>query len=264
MVTKGIVTELINSNQARVRLPLLDSIENVKGSTSNNNLSIATVCSISNTKHSISVGDIVYVSFEDNDKSKPVILGHLIYDKTTNSQTEINVNALNVKTKTNLSKDTTIGNVKYNEIAALSGIQRNIQAQLNNLSSEIIYDCYSQDSKLNWGYVSGIQGDVTVDHDFSEYTKLKIYVMTTYSQLSYELDLTIQSPSSPPLLQNYKYISSCSAAAVDSLWEQIFSVVGINEAKNKLYHLTGWTALNTVTRKDNANDYFIYKIEAKK
>ena len=139
MITKGIVEEL-KGYQAKVRLPIYDGLANTKNATSNENLSYATVCVTTNLNNSLNVGDIVYVSFEDNDKGKPVILGQL-YKEEMNTLADIklnsaNINQLTVNKNASLPQNTSIGSISSKEIAALSGIKDNIQNQIDN---SIIY-----------------------------------------------------------------------------------------------------------------------------
>ena len=135
MITKGIVEEL-KGYQAKVRLPIYDGLANTKNATSNENLSYATVCVTTNLNNSLNVGDIVYVSFEDNDKGKPVILGQL-YKEEMNTLADIKLNSANINQLTfnknaSLPQNTSIGSISSKEIAALSGIKDNIQNQIDN------------------------------------------------------------------------------------------------------------------------------------
>ena len=134
MITKGIVEEL-KGYQAKVRLPIYDGLANTKNATSNENLSYATVCVTTNLNNSLNVGDIVYVSFEDNDKGKPVILGQL-YKEEMNTLADMklnsaNINQLTVNKNASLPQNTSIGSISSKEIAALSGIKDNIQNQID-------------------------------------------------------------------------------------------------------------------------------------
>lgn len=135
MITKGIVEEL-KGYQAKVRLPIYDGLANTKNATANENLSYATVCITTNLNNSLNVGDIVYVSFEDNDKGKPVILGQL-YKEEMNTLADIklnsaNINQLTINKNVSLPQNTSIGSISSKEIAALSGVKDNIQNQIDN------------------------------------------------------------------------------------------------------------------------------------
>ena len=135
MITKGIVEEILDY-KAKVRLPIYDGTASSNLGTKSSQLSSATICSLSNIKSPVQVGDIVWVGFEDNDDSKPIILGHL-YKSTPNiSYAGLQLSTLDTKSTTKLYKDTYIGNIKPNEIAMLTGLKGNIQSQLNLLEEK--------------------------------------------------------------------------------------------------------------------------------
>lgn len=146
MVTKGIVEQVLKNNTVRVRLPVYDRpvIANVYNSL--NDLSIASICTLPNTRLNLQKGDIVFVTFEDNDFAKPVILGCLYSEYMSKSLPEITLNSLAVSVNTHLSSDTYIGNVLPQDIENLTGTSGNLQAQINllvNIASELdnrVYD----------------------------------------------------------------------------------------------------------------------------
>lgn len=137
MITKGIVEDIIDTYQVRVRLPIFDKIDGAKNATKNEDLSIGTVCCLPNSSYQVNVGDVVFVGFEDNDISKPIILGQLYRDVDSNTLMTLVLGTLETKTSTVLSENTTIGDVSANEIKCLSGIKTNIQQQLNSIIEDI-------------------------------------------------------------------------------------------------------------------------------
>ena len=137
MVTKGIVLELVNTYQAKVRMPIFNGVETSKDGTPDNRLSIATICTLPNCNNSVQPGDIVFVAFEDNDISKPIIIGHLYKEKANNTTADIILNTLLVQSGVTLPESTTIGEVNSKEISYLHGLVGNIQKQLNYLQSQI-------------------------------------------------------------------------------------------------------------------------------
>lgn len=134
MITKGIIDE-IDNHKALVRLPIFDGDDISRISTKSSNLSKATYCSIANIETPFAKGDVVFVGFEDNDSSKPIILGHLYKPTKQSASPGLNLSTLNTTSTTRLSPTTYIGNVRPNEIAYLSGLKGNIQNQLDNLLS---------------------------------------------------------------------------------------------------------------------------------
>ena len=191
MITKGIVEEL-KGYQAKVRLPIYDGLANTKNATSNENLSYATVCVTTNLNNSLNVGDIVYVSFEDNDKGKPVILGQL-YKEEMNTLADIklnsaNINQLTVNKNASLPQNTSIGSISSKEIAALSGIKDNIQNQIDiNLPAINFAESERQKSKNlfngNWHYNYGMTVEGYLGENSNENTShfIEVAPNTTYT-----------------------------------------------------------------------------------
>ena len=136
MITKGIVEEIITPYQIKVRLPIYDKMENSQDATPNENLSKATICTLLNTKNQVNKNDIVFVAFEDNDISKPIIIGQL-YRESLSSIPDLNVRAFTTNAVTTLDANTTIGTVSPNEIKCLEGARYNLQAQIDRLREDM-------------------------------------------------------------------------------------------------------------------------------
>ena len=148
MITKGYVVEIIDEFNIKVRMPIIDAIEGAREATTNDNLSIATICSLPNISNQLSVGDVVFVGFEDNDIGKPVILGHLFKQDSNiisdNSVPLYNNTLLNgvfgqlfTNSITKLNKITYIGDITPTEISYLQGAKDNLQAQIDELKREL-------------------------------------------------------------------------------------------------------------------------------
>ena len=75
MITRAIIEELVDQYHYRVRIPIFDRSEESAIYTQFNDLSIATCASTKGINNSLKVGDVVFVGFEDNSSSHPVILG---------------------------------------------------------------------------------------------------------------------------------------------------------------------------------------------
>lgn len=137
MITKGIVEEILTNYSIKVRLPILDSIEGTRDATPTSDLSEAIVCVAPNSEINFTVGDIVIVGFEDNDDSKPIILGFLFKESGNTSSISNNLSKLNVNVSAKLPRDTSIGNISSQDISMLQGAKFNIQSQLNNSNASI-------------------------------------------------------------------------------------------------------------------------------
>lgn len=81
MIQKAIVEAIENDYQIRVRIPKYDKLSN--DGSSYDDLSIGIVCSAPGTIVNYSVGDIVLVGFENDEISKPVVLGLLYTENNT-------------------------------------------------------------------------------------------------------------------------------------------------------------------------------------
>ncbi len=135
MITKAIVSEIVDNYSVKVRVPRYDGVSFENTAVSDEDLSIAYMCTLPNMRINPVVGDVVFIEYEDNDQSKPIIVGYLFREDVGDTVCDIIANSLTIKGDTHLSSDTTIGNVTPNEIESLSGIKGNIQGQIDNLGS---------------------------------------------------------------------------------------------------------------------------------
>lgn len=134
MITKGVV-ESVNGYKAKVRLPIYDGLAGSRDATKTNDLTSASICSIANIENPVNAGDVVFVGFEDNDDSKPIILGHLYKSTKTKDNSDLSARLLTTTSTTKLSMDTFIGSVKPLEIQMLTGLTGNVQTQFNELKN---------------------------------------------------------------------------------------------------------------------------------
>lgn len=167
MITKGIVEEILTDYSIKVRLPILDSIEGTRDATSTSDLSEAIICTTPNSEINFTVGDIVVVGFEDNDDSKPIILGFLSKESGNTSSISNNLSKLNVNVSAKLPKDTSIGNISSQDISMLQGAKFNIQSQLNN-TNEAIDNTNTSVDKLEKTIDSLSKSIGTVETDISK------------------------------------------------------------------------------------------------
>lgn len=133
MITKAIISEVIDNYSVKVRVPRYDGVSFENTAVSNEDLSVAYMCTLPNMRINPIVGDVVFIEYEDNDQSKPIIVGYLFRENMGDTVCSIIANSLTIDGDTHLSSDTTIGNVTPNEIESLRGIKGNIQGQIDNL-----------------------------------------------------------------------------------------------------------------------------------
>lgn len=137
MLTKAIVEEIISPYQVKVRIPILDRVTTSSVSTSNDNLNVATICSLPNCYINLQVGDVVFVGFEDNTYYKAVVLGHLCRQAATSSKADVLLNSIDVEGTAKLPENTTIGSLTPLELSCLSGCSSNIQKQISNINDRL-------------------------------------------------------------------------------------------------------------------------------
>lgn len=133
MIYKAIIDQVLNDGyQAKIRIPKLHKIENVAGATLSRDLPIATICTQPGVLPVYKTGDIVFVSFENDDTNYPLILGQL-YCNSNKSQSNNQILSLKVDSCVKLPITTTIGDIDYNDIIQLKELKGSIQYQLNLL-----------------------------------------------------------------------------------------------------------------------------------
>ena len=136
MIYKAIISEIINNGyEVRIRIPVLHKIEGVSNATKFNDLPIATVCTQPGIKPAYKVGDIVFVSFENDDTYYPLVLGQLYCEKNT-SQSNIDTLSLNVESHATLPISSIMGDVEYDDISQLKELKGSIQSQITQLTEK--------------------------------------------------------------------------------------------------------------------------------
>ena len=119
MITRAIINKIdYESNKIRVRIPIYDGAQNSQGSTSDDDLSWASVMCLPGLTINYEVGDIVIVGFEDDDIGKPIILGYLRLANGGSEKAKIsaNLNSLVVNDSLTTSTDVKFGKLTYEQI----------------------------------------------------------------------------------------------------------------------------------------------------
>ena len=137
MITKAIVEKVIDNYNIRVRVPSLDRTYQSSVYTNNEDLNVAIVCTLPGCDPNIKVGDVVFVSLEETEEDRAVILGYLYRTKKTETLCDMLLSKLNVANVALLPEDTTIGNVSSFELQQLSGIRGNVQLQITQLQEQV-------------------------------------------------------------------------------------------------------------------------------
>lgn len=148
MITTGIIREVnlsgdgYNSNIYRVELPIFKSASDAD----NYHVIVdSNVCLPGGIYDCYSVGDFVYVGFVDNKFNCPIILGKIYKGIESISCGSVKHESLKVAGITNLSDDTTIGDINYSDLIESITYSKNFN-NVNNFNSDRIIisnDLYS-------------------------------------------------------------------------------------------------------------------------
>lgn len=136
MIRRAIVEEIIDPYLMKVRIPEVDRTKSSSTYVDTEDLEEMTVCVQAGITTSLNVGDIVIVSYDKYAPDEAVILGCL-FREGLESFTDAKLNELIVFGKAELTKNTTIGDIGYNELSSLSGVKDNVQKQLNDLQEQL-------------------------------------------------------------------------------------------------------------------------------
>ena len=222
MLTKGYIVEIpLNDNKYKVRVPFYENaVEN-----SEEVILTATLSQSPGIVKGYSIGDCVYLSFEDNDISRPVIIGKLLND-TGNIAENIKATNLEVSGKVVLPQNTSIGGVTPENIRSLIGNTNNLKWQIEESLSN--------------------KGDVTKE-DLEELKRELVNQLNAFGEQS---------------LMNIKDITysytTLNSNSLDDLKEQMNN---LNWYSDYLYEENKCTWLRiTVTLEDGSINYIYQKI----
>lgn len=96
----------------------------------------ATLCYNPGVDNGYRVGDIVFISFENNEMGQPVILGKLYLNDGSDLTSNINGDELSISSNAKLPINTKIGDISGNDIAKLFRIVANLKNVIDNDYSE--------------------------------------------------------------------------------------------------------------------------------
>lgn len=137
MIARGIVEKVYDKQTVAVRVPIFDKSKTSNEGVATDLLGKASICVLPNCIPNVRVGDVVYVGFENNDKSKPIIIGYVYIDKEYSTRQGISAQSIDVLATASLPKETTIGSVSSYSISMLQGTRANVQGQIDELEERI-------------------------------------------------------------------------------------------------------------------------------
>lgn len=136
MITRGYITKKLNvdSSKVTVRLPIFETANNNEANVHNPFEVETSIMMTPGNFLGYNVGDVVIIGFEDNDYSKPIILGKLFISVEEKNTVKEVTDQLSVGSTAELPENTSIGNVSSKDIEALSGMGAS-----GNLSKQLKY-----------------------------------------------------------------------------------------------------------------------------
>ena len=170
MITKGYIEEIVSSNEVKVRLPIYDKMNENSLGVGENYLPVASVCSLPSTNPNLKVGDVFYVSFEDNNRQKPIVMGYLTVNNDKYCDTTLQ--DLNVNGLSKFTSDFSIGNVNYNSFYQLKNVKTNIQNYINVLYKNI----EDIKEKLEKSNKNSLENEAKLLDESYKYSKIMEYI----------------------------------------------------------------------------------------
>ena len=134
MVVRAIVERILDPYTVKVRIPSIDRVESSSLHTPTDSLSESKICTLSNCRPNIQVGDVVIVYIDDNEI---FILGYLYREHMTTTKCDMLIRQLDVEHSVRLPVDTNIGDVGADEIKHLIGVRENLQKQIDSLLAKL-------------------------------------------------------------------------------------------------------------------------------
>lgn len=217
-MNRAIIEQRIDNYHYRVRIPLINKFSSSVGATPSNELAIATVAASPGSFPYFKSGDIVYIDYEETDTNKPVIVGSLYNDLSSNINSDSKVDSLTVGVNVNLPKDTQIGDISASNLQQLRGLTNNVQNaidRLNDNTSEISETASKavQLANQNSENINSINGNLTtlnstiksITNDISTINEKNNAQDSTINTLSTNLQNIENKLNGPLILNNISY-----------------------------------------------------------
>ena len=139
MIMQAIIQSVNDDGTCYINIPTLTHSKNKLPSS---NSYVARFSVLPNASPNIRPGDRVYVGFLNNNIGEPIILGHMYFQTPdasaiTDSTYSVKFADLETTSHTQLSANTTIGDVSAEELAYLKGLSSNLQAQLKVINDRL-------------------------------------------------------------------------------------------------------------------------------
>ena len=212
MLTKGYIQAVLSPHLVRVRLPVFNKVENVQGATPVEELATASICTLPHFIQNPQVGDIVFVDFEEDLYSHPVVLGYLSIENNRPNFVCATLDDLTALGKTRLGTDTNIGEIEYKNIATLKGMEKLITEEFNSVR---------QDIKRNSGDISLNKINISTNTQDIENLELSMSTLNRLIRGTYsDDDINQHSPIIGDLINLYNKLNNLDDKKLDKSGEE--------------------------------------------
>ena len=207
MLTKGYIQAVLSPYSVRVRLPIFNKVENVQGATPVEELATAPICTLPHFIQNPQVGDIVFVDFEEDQYSQPVVLGYLSIENNRPNFVNATLEDLTALGKTRLGSDINIGEINYKNIATLKGMEKLITEEFNSVK---------QDIKRNTGNISINKSNISTNAQDIDNLELSVSALNNLIKGTYSDDvINKHSPIIGDLINLYKELNNLDDKKLD-------------------------------------------------
>lgn len=233
ILTKAYITKLPDegSNIYKVRVPLMED------NTGTEAIFDALLCTSPICYNGYSVGDCVYIHFEDDDYDLPVILGKLFTEIPTTSNAYIIANELNITNTSKLPNDSTLGEYRADDIG-----------NLYNATGNVLYS-----------------NDTNVSHQ-SDSNTLIIDIPCTENHWTKKEITTMSAEGDTTISTYYVYLIASTLNSIEKRWVELnpdyvtYDSEGQEVARSKI-EIPSDYALHPELMNVNDKSFFLWDIE---
>lgn len=133
-MTRAFIEGKVDDFHYRVRIPVLNKLDSSVGATPTKELAIATIATPPGISPKFKNGDLVFIEYEEQDTSKPVIVGRMFNTLTSSIVSDAQFDSVQVSVNAHLPNDSTVGNNNSQNLKYLNGLTTNVQTNLDTLN----------------------------------------------------------------------------------------------------------------------------------
>ena len=133
-MTRAFIEGKVDDFHYRVRIPILNKLNSSVGATPTKELAIATIATPPGISPKFKNGDLVFIEYEEQDTSKPVIVGRMFNTLTSSIVSDAQFDSVQVSINAQLPSDSTVGTNNSQNLKYLNGLSTNVQTNLDILN----------------------------------------------------------------------------------------------------------------------------------